>query len=211
MFRAHFRELPHEARASLMPPRCSLGNPILRFLLAVAMVLMLGACGGMADEFLPNSSGKQLEITVQRALNAPPDLVTEHRANDRLRFARAMLASELPSDVEVLVGVSASRYGVYRFGSGWITRGDLYLGRHCVATETVEVRSSAPDVVAVGLVPDPTNPKRTLVKLRTLRPGKAQIGIQVSQVDKNSQRIGGLIEDSFVLRVAGSRKAEAFP
>jgi hypothetical protein len=175
------------------------------------MVLALGGCGGMADEFLPNSSGKKLEVTVARALNTQPDQVTEHRANDRLRFARAMLAPQLPPEVEVLVGVSASRYGVYRFGSGWITRGDLYLGRHSVATETVEVRSSAPDVVTVELVPDPTNPKRNLVKLRTLKPGPARIGFKVSKIDKNRQRIDGLIEDSFVLRVAGSRKAEASP
>lgn len=180
----------------------------MRALLVLPMVLVLVACGGIADEFLPNSSDNKLEVTVQRALNTSPDNVTEYRSNDRLRFGRALLAPTLPPDFEVHVGVSASRYGTYRFGSGWITSGDLYLGRHSVATETVEVRSSDSNVVTAELVPDPTDPGRKLVKLITHKPGVARIGVKVSKVDKNRQRIDGLVEDSLVLTVKGGLTAK---
>jgi len=72
-----------------------------RALLAVFAVLILVACGGIADEFLPNTEHGKLEVTVERTLNTSPDNVTEFRFNDRLRYMRPMLARTLPMWVDV--------------------------------------------------------------------------------------------------------------
>ena len=166
-------------------------------------VLILVACGGIADEFLPNTEHGKLEVTVERTLNTSPDNVTEFRFNDRLRYMRPMLARTLPMWVEVHVDVFASDFSTYRFGGGWITRGDLYVGRRAVPTEIVEVISSDENVLTSELVPNPADPKRHLVKLITLKPGIARLTFKTSKLDEKRQRIDALIEDSFVLTVSG--------
>jgi len=182
-----------------------------RALLAVLAVPTLVACGGIADEFLPNTERGQLEVTVGHAVNISPDNVTEFRFNDRLRFMRPMLAHTLPPGVEVHVDVFASDFSMYRFGGGWITRGDLYVGRRAVPTEIVEVISSDVNVLTAELVPNPADPKRHLVKLITLKPGIVRLTFKTSKLDEKRQRIDALIEDSFVLTVSGSPGNQGSP
>ncbi|MCC7485350.1 MAG: hypothetical protein IT529_10230 [Burkholderiales bacterium] len=171
----------------------------------------LAACGGIADEFLPNTERGRLEVSVARAVNTNPDNVTVSVTNERLRFARGMLARTLPPGIEVHVDVSASGFGTYRFGGGWITNGDLYLGRHAVPTETIEVVSSDVRVLAVGIVPDPTSPGRQQVKPITLKPGTVRLTFNTSKVDKKRQRIGTRIEDSLVLTASESPGRDVSP
>ena len=175
-----------------------------RALLAALALSTLVACGGIADEFLPNTEHGRLEVTVERAVNISRDNVTEFKPNDRLRFQRPMLARTLPPGVEVHVEVYASDFGTYRFGAGWITSGDLYVGRHSVPTEIVEVISSDVRVLTVELVPDPSFPKHYRVKLITLKPGMVRLTFKVSRLNEKRQRIDALIEDWFVLTVSGS-------
>jgi hypothetical protein len=182
-----------------------------RALFAVLAVPTLAACGGIADEFLPNTERGRLEVNVARAVNTNPDNVTEFTGNERLRFARGMLAHTLPPGVEVHVDVHASDFGTYRFGGGWITRGDLYVGRHTVPTETIEVVSSDVHVLTAEIVPNPTDPRHQWVKLTTLKPGMVRLTFKASKVDKKRQRIGALIEDSFVLTVSGSPGSKESP
>jgi hypothetical protein len=182
-----------------------------RALFAVLAVPALAACGGIADEFLPNTERGRLGVHVARAVNTNPDNVTVSMANERLRFARGMLAHTLPPGIGVHVDVYASDFGTYRFGGGWITRGDLYLGRHTVPTETIEVVSSDVHVLTAEIVPNPTAPRRQWVKLTTLTPGTVRLTFKTSKVDKKRQRIGDLIEDSFVLTVSGSPGSKESP
>jgi hypothetical protein len=182
-----------------------------RALFAVLAVTTLAACGGIADEFLPNTERGRLGVHVARAVNANPDNVTVSMANERLRFARGMLAHTLPPGIEVHVDVHASDFGTYRFGGGWITRGDLYLGRHTVPTETIEVASSDVHVLKAEIVPNPTDPGRQWVKLTTLTPGTVRLTFKTSKVDKKRQRIGALIEDAFVLTVSGNPGSKESP
>lgn len=180
-------------------------------LFAVLVVPTLAACGGIADEFLPNTERGYLEINVTRAVNTNPNNVTEFIGNERLRFARGMLAHTLPPGIEVHVDVYASDFGTYRFGEGWITRGDLYVGRHTVPTETIEVVSSDVHVLAAEVVANPTDPGRQTVKLTTFKPGSVRLTFKASKVDKKRQRVGALIEDSFVLIVSGSPGSKESP
>jgi len=182
-----------------------------RALLAVLAVQALAACGGIADEFLPNTERGRLGVHVARAVNTNPDNVTVSMANERLRFARGMLAHTLPPGIGVHVDVYASDFGTYRFGGGWITRGDQYLGRHTVPTETIEVVSSDVHVLTAEIVPNPTDPGRQWVKLTTLTPGTVRLTFKTSKVDEKRQRIGDLIEDSFVLTVSGSPESKESP
>jgi len=182
-----------------------------RALFAVLAVPALAACGGIADEFLPNTERGRLGVHVARAVNTNPDNVTVAMANERLRFARGMLAHTLPPGIGVHVDVYASDFGTYRFGGGWITRGDLYVGRHTVPTETIEVVSSDMHVLTAEIVPNPTDPRRQWVKLTTLTPGTVRLTFKTSKVDKKRQRIGDLIEDSFVLTVSGSPGSKESP
>ena len=115
-----------------------------------------------------------------------------------------MLARTLPPGVEVHVQVYASDFGTYRFGAGWITSGDLYVGRHSVPTEIVEVISSDVRVLTAELVPDPSFPKHYRVKLITLKPGMVRLTFKVSKLNEKRQRIDALIEDWFALTVSGS-------
>src|SRR5690606_37211415 len=147
--------------------------------LAAFAVLTLAACGGIADEFLPNTENGRLEIHVARAVNTAPENVTEFATHERLRFARGALARTLPAGIEVLVEPYASDYGVYRFGGGWITKGDLHLGRHAVPTEPVDVVSSDARIMTAEIVPDPTNPGRHRVRLTTLEPGTVRLTFRV--------------------------------
>jgi hypothetical protein len=179
-------------------------DPGKRALFAVLAVSTLAACGGIADEFLPNTERGRLGVHVARAVNTNPDNVTVFMANERLRFARGMLAHTLPPGVEVHVDVYASNFGTYRFGAGWITRGALFLGRHTVPTETIRVVSSDAHVLTAEIVPNATGPNRQRVKLTTLKPGTARLTFNASKIDKRRQRIGALIEDSFVVSVSGS-------
>lgn len=137
-------------------------DPGKRALFAVLAVPALVACGGIADEFLPNTERGHLGVHVARAVNTNPENVTVFMSNERLRFARAMLAHTLPPGIEVHVDVYASDFGTYRFGGDWITRGDLYVGRHTAPTETIEVASSDVHVLMAEIVPNPTNPGRLL-------------------------------------------------
>lgn len=182
-----------------------------RALIALLAVPVLAACGGIADEFMPNTERRHLEVTVERAVNTHPDKVSVFVFNERLRFARGMLAHTLPPGVEVHVDVYASDFGTYRFGGGWITSGDLYMGRHNVPTETIEVISSDGHVLTAEIVPNSTGPRRQWVKLTTLKPGKVRVGFKVSKVDEKRQRIDALIEDSFELTVSGSPGSEVSP
>lgn len=184
---------------------------VKRALIALLAVPALAACGGIADEFMPNTEHGHLEVTVERAVNTHPDKVSVFMFNERLRFARAMLAHSLPPGVEVHVDVYASAFGKYRFGGGWITSGDLYIGRHNVPTETIEVVSSDVNVLSAEIVPNPTDPRRQWVKLMTLKPGMVRLGFKASKVDEKRQRIGALIEDSFMLTVSGSPGSEVSP
>jgi hypothetical protein len=111
----------------------------------------------------------------------------------------------------VHVDVYASDFGRYRFGGGWITRGDLYLGRHIVPTETIEVVSSDVHILTAEIVPNPTDPGRQRVKLTTRKPGTVRLTFRVSEVDEKRQRIGTLIEDSFGVSVSGSPGSEESP
>jgi hypothetical protein len=186
-------------------------DPGKRALFAVLAVPTLAACGGIADEFLPNTERGRLEVTVERAVNTHPDKVSVVMFNERLRFARGMLAHTLPPGVEVHVDVYASDFGTYRFGGGWITSGDLYVGRHNVPTETIEVVSSDVNVLTAEIVPNPTDRTRQWVKLTTLKLGMVRLNFKASKVDEKRQRIGTLIEDSFELTVSGSPGGEESP
>lgn len=174
-------------------------------------VSTLAACGGIADEFQPNTERGRLGVHVARAVNTDADSVTVHMANERLRFFRGMLAHTLPPGIEVHVDVYASDFGTYRFGGGWITRGDLYLGRHTVPTETIKVVSSDVHVLRAEIVPNPTYPGGQWVKLTTLKPGTVRLTFHASKVDKKRQRIGAITEDSFVLTVSGSPESKDGP
>lgn len=182
-----------------------------RALFAVLAIPSLAACGGIADEFLPNTERGRLEVQVARAVNTNPDNVTVFVTNERLRFVRGMLAHTLPPGVEVHVDVYASDFGAYRFGGGWITRGDLYQGRHSVPTDTIAVVSSDAHVLTAEIVPNPTDPGRQWVKLTTLKPGTVRLTFNASKVDEKRQRIGAVIEDSFVLTVSGSIGSKESP
>lgn len=98
-----------------------------------------------------------------------------------------MLAPTLPTGIEMHVDMHASDVGTYRFGGGWITRGDLYLGRHTTPTDTIKVVSSNVHVLTAEIVPNPTDPNRQWVKLTTLTPGKVRLTFQALKVDKNRQ------------------------
>jgi hypothetical protein len=177
-------------------------------LFAVLVVPTLAGCGGITDEFLPNTERGRLGVHVVRAVNTNPDKVTVFMVNERLRFTRGMLAHTLPLEIEVHVDVYASDFGTYRFGEGWITRGDLYLGRHTVPTETIAVISSDVHILTAEIVPNPTDPRRQWVKLTSRKPGTVRLTFNVSEVDRKRQRIGALIVDSFGLTVSGSPGSE---
>lgn len=178
-------------------------------LLAALALPLLAACGGIADEFQPNTDRGQLQVTVERAVNASRDDVAEVKTNERLRFMRPVLARTLPPGVEVRVDAAASDFGVYRFGAGWITRGDLYLGRHAVPTEVVEVISSDVNVLAAELVANPADSRRRLVKLTALKPGGVRLAFKTWRLDEEQRRIGALVEDSMALTVGESRGSAA--
>jgi hypothetical protein len=186
-------------------------DPGKKALFAVLVFLTLAGCGGIADEFLPNTEGGRLGVHVARAVNIHPDKVTVFLANERLRFTRGMLAHTLPPGVEVHVDVYAADFGTYRFGGGWITRGDLYLGRHTVPTETIEVVSSDVHVLTAEIMPNPTDPRRQWVKLTTRKPGTVRLTFNVSELGKNWQRIGALIVDSIGLTVSEGPGSEETP
>lgn len=183
-------------------------DPGRRALLAALAVPTLAACGGIVDEFLPNTEHGRLEVQVARAVNTNPANVTEFMFNERLRFARGMLAHTLPAGVEVHVDVQAAEFSPYRFGGGWITKGDLHLGRHAVPTATIDVVSSDVNVVKAEIVPNPTDRNRQWVKLTTLQPGTVRLNFKASKVDDRRQRIGAPIEDSFALTVSASAGGE---
>lgn len=180
-------------------------------LLAVLALPLLVACGGIADEFLPNTERGQLEVTVERAVHNRLDDVTELKTNHRLGFVRPMIARTLPTGVEVHIGVAASDFSMNRFGGGWISRGNLHLGRHAVPTETVQVVSSDTAVLTAELVPNLADPERPLVKLVTLRPGIVRLTFQTWRLDEKRQRINAVIEDSLALTVIGSPDNDASP
>jgi len=112
----------------------------------------------------------------------------------------------LPPGVEVHVAVAASKFSIYRFGGGWITSGNLYLGRHAVPTEIVKVISSDVNVLMAELVSHPADPVRHLVKLITLKPGAVRLTFQTAKLDDKRQRIDALIADSFALIVSQSHE-----
>jgi len=194
--------------SDLAEPRSRRGKTAL---LAVLALPILVACGGIADDFLPNTERGQLEVTVEHAVNTSLDSVTEIKINHRLRYMRPVLARTLPPGVEVHVGVAASDFGTYRFGGGWIFQGNLYLGRHAVPTELVGVVSSDVNVLTAERVPNPANPERPLVKLVTLKPGIVRLTFQTWRLDEKRQRINASIEDSLALTVIGSADKNASP
>lgn len=173
-------------------------------LFSVLVLLTLVACGAIANDFLPNTERGLLEPTVARAVNTSQDDVTETRTNDRLRYMRPVLARALPPGVEVHVDAAASDFGMYRFGGGWITRGNLHLGRHAVPTEIVQVISSDDSVVMGELVRNPADSKRQLAKLVALQPGVARLTFITSRLDEGRQRIDALIEDSITITISES-------
>ncbi len=109
------------------------------------------------------------------------------------------------------IGVAASDFGVYRFRGGWITRGNLYLGRHAVPTEIAKVISSDVDVLTAELVPDPADPERRLVKLISLRPGIARLTFQAWKLDGKRQRIDGPMDSFARAACATTRDALSAP
>jgi len=94
---------------------------------------------------------------------------------------------------------------------GWITRGNLYLGRHAVPTETVGVVSSDVNVLTAERVPNPADPQRPMVKLVTLKPGIVRLTFQTWRLDEKRQRINDSIEDSLAMTVIGSVDDNASP
>lgn len=184
-----------------------------RPLLALLALPMLVACGGVADELMPNTEHGRLQLTVERAVDAPLDDVSELRFNTRLRFARRLLAGTLPAGVEVYVEATAAEFGLYRHGGGWITRGTLYLGHHGAPTDTFAVTSDDIDVLSAELVPHPADPQRRLAKLRTRQPGSVRLTVQAARLDERGQRIA-LVEDAIALTVSvrpGSPASPASP
>jgi hypothetical protein len=180
-------------------------------LLAMLALPALVACGGVASDFLPNTEHGLLELTVRRVANANEDDVTELKSNDRLRYFRPVLARTLPAGVELDVRAAASEFGPYRFGAGWITHGNLYLGRHEVPTEIVNVVSSDVRVVAAELVRDPADPGRWLARLKTREPGTVRLTFTVSKLDEKRQRIDAIAEDSISITVARSPAVRGNP
>lgn len=171
-----------------------------RVLTALSALVLLG-CGGPADQFEGNTDRAALELTVHRVVNADLDKVTEDRRNVRLRYVLPVLARNLPVGAEVYLRASASEIGRFRFGSGWITKGSLYFGRHGVVTEIAGVRSGDPSVVSAQILREPEDPGAALVKLVGLKPGSARITFIAWKLDQTRHRRGSGIEDSVELRV----------
>ena len=158
-------------------------------------------CGGPADQFEGNTENGRFEVTVQRVLNSEPARVTEDRWNLRLRYVLPVLARNLPAGAELYVNVTASERGIYRYGAGWITSGDLYFGRHGVKTELVDARSSDPGVVSAQVVRDSADQTVGLAKLVALKPGVARVTFNAWRLDQNGHRRGSSVEDSIELNI----------
>lgn len=173
-------------------------HPALPWLLALPL---LAGCGGIADEFQSNTEKGRFEVSIVQVANATPPEVTELKHYERLRVARPLLGATLPLGAMVHVEAAASDYGVYRFGSGWITRGDFYLGTHTVRTAMVEVGSSNPGVVRTEMVLSPADPQRRVTRLVMLQPGSARITFRASKLDARSRPTGAIVEDSMVITV----------
>ena len=172
----------------------------LRAFVSLGALLLLG-CGGPADQFEGNTENGKFEVTVQRVLNAAPARVTEDRWNHQLRYVLPVLARNLPLGAEPYVEVTASEYGIFRYGAGWISGGDLYFGRHGVKTELVDARSSDSGVVSAQVVRDSADQKVAVARLVALRPGVARVTFKAWRLDQNGRRRGSSVEDSMELNV----------
>lgn len=163
---------------------------------------MMVACDRLASDFQSNTEHGRLRLTVVRAVNTTQENVTEIRINEQLRYMLPVLARILPLGVEIHVDAAASSFGMYRYGAGWITSGELHFGQHAVMTETVEIISSDVNILTAELMPNPADHKRHQARLVTLNPGTVRLTFKTSKLDKRMHRLDALIEDSIVLTVA---------
>ena len=174
-------------------------------LLGLMALSLLVACGGIASDFDANTEHGRLQVTVNRAVNATRESVTDMKVNERLRYMLPVLARTLPLGAELYVDAAAREFGTYRHGGSWIFPGNLYLGEHTAMATIVEVSSSDPDVIQATVVPYGPDSRLHLAKLVALKPGKARLTFTVSKLDPNMRRIDPLVVDSIELTISEPR------
>lgn len=170
-------------------------------LMLLALPLHNG-CGRVVDDFRGDTVAGRIQLDVETVENAAIDDVSDLRLLTPQRAYERVLAPTWPVGAEVTVSASVAEFGTYRRGGGWITRGDLLVGRDAVWATTVAVNSSNPEILSAQIAVHGEGPARNRVRLRARAPGTARISLSVQALDAGGRVIADTpVEDSVTITV----------
>ncbi len=170
-------------------------------LMTLALPLLNG-CGRVADDFRGDTVAGRIQLDVEGVENAAIDDVSELCLLTHQRAYQSVLIPTWPVGAEVTVSASVAEFGMYRRGGGWISRGDLFVGRHAVWATTIQVSSSNPEILFAQIELQGESPARNRVRLSARAPGTARISLNVQALDAAGRVTAEApIEDSMTITV----------
>ena len=163
---------------------------------------LLNGCGRVADDFRGDTVAGRIQLDVEAVENGAIDEVSDLRLLTQQRAYERVLAPTWPVGAEVTVTTSVAEFGRYRRGGGWISKGDLFVGRHAVWATTVAVNSSNPEILFAQIDVRSESPARNRVRLSARATGMARISFKVQALDAAGRVIAETpVEDSVTITV----------